>query len=66
MKLAIAAQTIIIILLASLVVINEKAHLYNEKLMYREFAKRLNEQDSVHKVMYERILKHNYKPKKVK
>jgi len=54
----------IITILISLIVIDEEANKYNVKCMEREFAARLKQQDSTYNVMYERVLKGNYKPKK--
>jgi len=66
MKTLLAIKSIFIIVLIAFILINDKAHLYREKTMEREFAKGYAKQDSVHKVMYERILKGNCKPKKVR
>ena len=66
MKTLIAIKSIFIIVLIAFILINAKANIYKEKCMEREFAKRLHQQDSTYNVMYERILKGNYKPKKVK
>ena len=65
MKIAITILTIVCAFLTCIIILNDKAWMYKFDQQEKENAKQLALQDSVHKVMYDRILKGNYKPNKV-
>ena len=66
MKITIALLIIVCTFLTAIIILNDKAWMYKLNEMEKAHESEKLMQDSTYNVLYERILKHNYKPKKVR